>query len=190
MTLNDLQIYVKNYNRAVYRLRALGRSAPTEQRLDRFEEAIDFKFPEDFRQLLVSPLAGLCLEVPEELWPRPSENQELDWTSQFNVTIFSIGVALPEWVDLLVQLNRLPPEETDLIPFMALGGAKERYCFDLDHQIVKWSPDGTRTLEERDLFSLLLDEFSQLEERWERFKEHTAKLKKAEKRKQRTLQVR
>lgn len=190
MTLIDLQEYVKNYNRAIYRLRALGRSAPTEQRLGKFEESIDFKFPENFRHLLLSPLAGLCLEVPEELWARPSSNQELDWTSQYSVTIFSIGFALPDWLDLRVQLNQLPPEETDLIPFMALGAAQERYCFDLDHQIVRWSPNGDREAVHKDLFELILHEFALLEVRWERFKEYHSKLQKAQKRKKRALQVR
>ena len=182
MTLIDLQEYVKNYNRAIYRLRAMGRSAPTELRLSRFEESIDFEFPKEFRELTLSPLAGLCLEVPEELWPRPTSD-DAEWKRQFNVRVFSLGVGIPSWLDLLQELNALPPEETDLIPFMALGTGTERYCFDLDHNIVRWTPAGTREVLDVNLYALILAEFAQLEERWEHLKEDAAKQKKSRKRK-------
>ena len=171
MTLSELQNYVQTYNRAVFTLIASGRNAPSATRLERFETSIGFRFPEDFRKLTMSPLGGLCFGVPEELWPRPAQNTEEPWRKLYCVKLFGIAVGVPVWLDLREELNALPPEESDLVPFMARGSEPERYCFDLDGQIVRWSPgDGQREVVETSFFSLLLHEFSALEARWERLK--------------------
>lgn len=183
MSRLELQEYVKNYSRAVFRLRALGRSAPSEERLARFEDSIGFSFPEEFREFMLSPLAGLCFEVCDDLWPRSvDEDEDEDWQKLYNVTVFAIGPATPHWLALHEELAKLPEEESDLIPFMARGADSSRFCFDLDHQIVLWSPeDGSREVINQPFSSLLLSELKELEVRWERYKEAASKKKKKKK---------
>lgn len=182
MTLKKVQEYVKNYCRAVYRLRAMGASAPTEKRLKRYEESIDFRFPDEFREFLLSPMAGLCFEVSEELWPRTED--PADWRSLYSVKVFAPGFGVPPWLSLPEELAALPPEESDIVPFMAVGAELERYCFDLDHQIVRWSPSsGGREVLDTGFFELLMDEIGNLETRWVRYQEARPKKKKSRKRK-------
>jgi hypothetical protein len=167
MTLKDLEQYVLTYNRAVYRLVASGRSAPNEARLDAFEVSIDFRFPAEFREFTLSPMGGLCLEVFDDLWQRPSPTQPSgDWRSLYSVKVFGIGIGVPRWLDLRAELADLPEEESDLIPFMARGDEPERYCFDLDQQIVRWSPeDGRRESIQHSFYALLMQEIEALDER-------------------------
>ena len=171
MSLNELQEYARNYNRAVFRFMASGRAAPTEARLARFEESVDFRFPDEFRQLTLSPLGGFCLEVPGELWDRPAELMEGDWKNLYSLKLFGIGIGVPDWLNLRLELESLPPEDTDIVPFMARGCEPERFCFDLDYQIVLWSPrTGERRVVKEDFYSLIMKEIHGLEERWERYK--------------------
>jgi hypothetical protein len=184
MTLSELEQYVSTYNRAVFTLIASGRAAPSTARLERFEESIDFRFPEEFRRLTLSPMGGLCFGVPEELWPRPPVQEAATWQSLFSIKVFGVAVGVPRWLDLREELNSLPPEESDIVPFMARGGEPERYCFDLDEQIVRWSPEnGKRKIIEESFFSLLIREMGDLEARWERYKEERSKKKRPKRKK-------
>ena len=185
MSLNALEQYVKSYNRAVFKLTACGRAAPSEKRLRSFEEAIDFEFCDVFRRFTLSPMGGMCLEVTDDLWPRPTELAPgEEWKNLYNVRVFGIAAGVPKELDLNLELNSLPPEETDLIPFMARGGEAERYCFDLDHNIVRWSPkDGERSSISQDFCSLLMSEISELEKRRERYLKDTSGKKKSRSRK-------
>jgi hypothetical protein len=182
MSLTELQNYVQTYNRAVFTLIASGRAAPSKARLERFEESIDFSFPEEFRQLSLSPLGGLCFGVPEELWPRPPADTTETWHRLFSIKVFGIAAGVPRWLDLREELNSLPIVESDIVPFMARGSEPQRYCFDLDGQIVRWSPeDGGREIIEQNFFSLLLNEFADLEARWERYKAERSKKPRSKK---------
>lgn len=188
MTFTDLQEHVQSYNRAVYRLIACGRSAPSEIRLARFEESIDFQFPPDFRQLTLSPLGGLCYEVSDDLWPR-TFNEPDDFRALYSVRIFGIGIGVPDWLDLRQELESLPKIESDIIPFMARGNERARYCFDLDHQILRWCPETEeREILDQSFYDLLMSECAELEIRWERFKaeEHSKKKRKTKTKKKKT----
>lgn len=182
MTLQDLEQYVRTYDRAIYRLMASGRAAPTEERLAAFESSIDFVFPDEFRRFTLSPMGGLYLEVYEELWARPTAYEgDEDWRSLYSLQCFGIAAGVPEWLDLREELNALPPEESDLVPFFARGIEPVRYCFDMDHQIVRWSPkDGSRVVSKFGFFEFLLSEIEALEERRQRLLEG-GKKKKARK---------
>lgn len=184
MTLNDLEQFAFSYNRAVYRLMASGRAAPSEQRLEDFEDSIDFRFPNDFREFTLSPLGGLCYEVFDDLWVRPTEAEGPDdWRLLYGIKVFGIAAGVPEWLDLREELNALPPEETDLIPFMARGDEPQRYCFDLDHQIVRWDPsNGKREIVEVGFYDLLFREIEELEKRRELLTKKSAKKKTKKKR--------
>lgn len=181
MSKADLEKYVKSYNIAVFRLMACGRAAPTEARLERFEEAIAYRYPEEFRDLTLSPLGGLCFEVLDDLWPRNGGEEE--WMKLYDVKVFGLAAGAPQSLDLERQLALFPPHETDLIPFMSRGSEAARYCFDLDNQIVRWSPDGTRETCELGLYDLIVSEFRALEERWTYYRESAGKKKKARKKK-------
>lgn len=183
MSLRDLEEFVRTYNIAVYRLMASGRSAPSPERFDAFEDSIDFEFPADFRELSLSPLGGLSFRVCEDLWPEPKGEGTEDWHHLYGVNVFGIAIGVPAWLDLRQELAALPPEETDLVPFMGRGGELHRYCFDLDHQIVRWCPiTGKREVIQRSFYELLLEEIKALEERRERYIE-SARTKKSRKRK-------
>ena len=171
MSLKDLEQYVRSYNKSIYRLMSNGRCAPSDNQWKGFEAAIDFEFPSDFREFSQSVMGGLCIEVYEELWSRPSESEVgMEWKNQFSINVFGLGFGVPKWLDLRNRLNSLPPDETDLAPFMSLGREPEMYCFDLDHQIVLWSPhDGGRKFIEKPFYALLLDEIAELEQRYALF---------------------
>ncbi|MFA5508319.1 MAG: SMI1/KNR4 family protein [Vulcanimicrobiota bacterium] len=170
MSLRDLQEFVKNYNIAVYRLMASGRSAPSESRLEQFEESIGFRFPDEFRELTLSPLGGLCLQVCDDLWPRPGSTEVEEWQRLYSLNLFGIAAGVPEWLDLREELALLPPEESDLVPFLSRGCEKERYCFDLDHQLVRWCPaTGRRELIKNSFYGFLLHEIAELEVRRQRY---------------------
>ena len=184
MTQNDFQDYVRNYDRAVYRLMASGRAAPSEARLTRFEDSIGFRFPEEFRQLTLSPLGGLCFEVSEEIWSRPRPEEDEDWKGLYGIHVFGLGIGAPSWLDLQYEVAALPEEESDLVPFMGIGNHPDRYCFDLDHQIVLWSQaDGSREVLDEGLYPLLMRLVGELEERWVLFQEARKLKKKPAKRK-------
>ena len=183
MSLRDLQEFVKTYNIAVYRLMASGRSAPSAERFEAFEESIDFDFPDDFREFSLSPLGGLSFRVCEDLWPAPESEDAEDWHRLFGINVFGIGAGVPPWLDLREELSALPAEETDLVPFMGRGDDPHRYCFDMDHQIVRWCPkSGKRELVGKGFYELLLSEIHDLEERRELFMD-AARGKKSRKRK-------
>ena len=183
MSLRDLQEFVRTYNIAVYRLIASGRSAPTQERFQAFEDSIDFEFPADFRELSLSPLGGLSFRVCEDLWPEPEGEGAEDWHHLYGVNVFGIGIGVPAWLDLREELSALPPEETDLVPFMGRGGELHRYCFDLDHQIIRWCPaTGEREAVEKSFYGLLMEEIEALEERRKSYMD-AARNKKSRKRK-------
>lgn len=169
MSLSELEQYVLNYNKSHYRLMGNGRCPPSGRQWEAFETAIDFKFPEQFKEFSLSAVGGLYLEVYEELWDRPKNVEPgLEWKNLYSIKVFGIGFGVPTWLDLREEVNALPKEETDLVPFMARGSECERYCFDLDEQIVRWSPeDGERTLVEENFYSLLMKEISDLAERYD-----------------------
>lgn len=171
MGLKDLEQYVRSYNKSIYRLMSNGRCAPSDKQWTAFESAIDFEFPKDFREFSQSILGGLSVEVYEELWSRPTQAEVgQEWKNQYSVNVFGVGFGVPKWLDLRERLNSLPPEETDIVPFMALGGEPELYCFDLDHQVVFWTPsNGHRKVIEQDFFTLLMAEITELEKRYQKY---------------------
>ena len=185
MSLSDLSQYIQDYNKAIYRVRASGHCPPSVKQWAYLEASIDFEFPTEFREFSLSPMSGLCVEVYEELWDRPPEIEEgLLWLSQFSVKTFGIGFGLPTWLDLREELNALPKIETDLIPFMALGNDPDRYCFDLDLQIIRWSPNkGERTVIDGDFHTFLLQQIKDLEERYEQWQVYRKKKSKKAKKK-------
>ena len=183
MSLRDIEEFVRTYNIAVYRLIASGRSAPSSERFESFEDSIDFRFPADFREFSLSPLGGLSFRVCEDLWPEPVGEGTEDWHHLYGINVFGIGIGVPAWLDLREELSALPPEETDLVPFMGRGGEPHRYCYDLDHQIIRWCPaTGEREVIGMSFYDLLMAEIEALEERRERYME-AARKKTARKRK-------
>lgn len=167
MSLQDLQQFVRTYDKSVFRLVACGKGAPSEERWRAFEKSIDFDFPAEFTEFNLSPLGGLCLEVDQDLWPRPSAQEPLGERSLYSVRVFGIGMGVPAWLDLREELEALPAEELDIVPFMARGDEPDRFCFDLDDQIVRWSPvDGSRQVLKDTFSSLLMREVAALEARW------------------------
>lgn len=131
-------------------------------------------------------MGGLCLEVCEDLWERPPADEPEEWKKLYDVRVFGLAAGVPERLDLNRELAALPPEESDLIPFMARGAERERYCFDLDHQLIRWCPaDGSREVIPYDFISLLLAEIANLEDRWERYKRER-KAKKGRKKRTRS----
>lgn len=165
MSLQDLQQFVRTYDKSVYRLIACGKGAPTQERWRAFEKSINFRFPAEFTEFSLSPLGGLCLEVDKDLRPRSTSEDSSD-RALYSVKVFGIGMGVPAWLDLREELEALPSDELDIVPFMARGDEPERYCFDLDDQIVRWSPrKGSREVINESFYSLLLREISQLEQR-------------------------
>jgi hypothetical protein len=142
-----------------------GRGAPSETRLDAFEKNLDCRLPQEFREFTLSPLGGLYVEVLEDLWPRSEPSSESSCL-QYGLKVFGLAAPIPEWLDLREEILRLPEAEGDLIPFMARTGTDDRYCFDLDGQIVFWSArDGDREVSSLSFYSLLRQELAELERR-------------------------
>lgn len=165
MGLEEIEQFFRTFDPAVYRVMAGGRNAVTEERLAEFEQALDFRFPEPFRQFTLSPLGGLYIEVREELWPRPQAGDEPGWRDQFGLKVFGLCAPIPEWLDLREEVLRLPEQEADLIPIMALVGCESRFCYDLDGALLQWSPDGARSLVGLDFAELVMRELGALEAR-------------------------
>lgn len=165
MALEQIEQFFRSFDSSVYRVMAGGRNAVTEVRLAEFEKALDFRFPAPFREFTLSALGGLYIEVREEIWPRPAVSDERGWRDHYGLKIFGLCAPIPEWLDLREEIMGLPEEEGDLIPFMAVVGSDDRYCYDLDGTILRWSPDGTRQPEALEFADLVMRELRELETR-------------------------
>lgn len=165
MGLEEIEQFFRTFDPAIYRVMAGGRNAVTEERLAEFEAALDFRFPQPFREFTLSPLGGLYVEAREEVWPRPQPGDAPGPRHLFGLKVFGLCAPIPEWLDLREEIMRLPEEEGDLVPIMALVGSPDRFCYDLDGAILRWSPDGTRTPVEGDFPDLVMRELNALETR-------------------------
>lgn len=144
--LDEFKDLLRTFDQVSFRVMAGGSAAPTEARMEGFESALGCRLPEEFREFTLSPLGGFYLEAREDVWPRPKPNAKASWRDQFGLKVFGLAAPIPEWLDLREEIMLLPEDDGDLIPFMAWVGVKDRFCFDLDGQIVLRLADGQREL--------------------------------------------
>lgn len=163
--LERLKDILRGLDQASYRVMASGASAFNESRMEEFERALGCALPDDFRSFTMSSLGGLYVEAREDVWRRPRANARPSWKDQFGLKVFGLAAPIPEWLDLREEILALPEEDADLIPFMARVGLAERYCFDLDHRIVRRFSDGRREMLQVTFGELLERELSELQQR-------------------------
>jgi hypothetical protein len=166
VVIDELQSFFRTFDREVYRVTAGGRSAPSLAQLEAVEASLGCALPPEFREFTLSPLGGLYIEVLEAHWPRPKARTRPSWRDQFGLKIFGLSVPIPQWLDLREEILQLPEEESDLIPCMARTGTNDRYCFDLDGQLVKWSARSRQRVPvELGFNRLVIKELQELEQR-------------------------
>lgn len=159
---------IRELDREVFNVVGAGADAPSDEELAAFEEQLGFRLPEDFREFCKSPAGGFYLEVREQLWPQP----ELFtvgpfWSFLRGLKVFGIAKAIPQWLDLRVQLAEFAAKgQARLVPFLALEGSSDRYVFDRKGRIFEWHHDDPDLQPvEGGFTALLLREIAALEER-------------------------
>lgn len=173
MTLDAVFDYFRSYDHETYAVFACQGNEPTEEDVAAFEREIGFRLPEEFREFTMSPLGGLHMEVNEELWPRETTEFAIGpfWSFLYGLSVFGIAKDIPDWLDIRAQYREFrEQDDRGLVPFLAIVGNSDRYCFDSTGKIVRWNHEEPDELEAIDAtFSeLLLQEIRALEERKER----------------------
>ncbi len=139
MALDKVYDYFRSYDSKTYVLFAAGGTAPDELELQKYEEKFSLKFPDDLKELLVSPLSGMYFEVKEDVWPHA---KQFDigpmWSFMRGIVMFGVATETPEFMNLYTKTEELQELGfTEHIPFMyILGDDKNIYCFDKDEKIV------------------------------------------------------
>lgn len=133
--------------------------------MEAFENALGCRLPDEFRRFTMSPLGGLYVEAREEVWPRPKASARPSWRREFGLKVFGLAAPTPEWLDLREEILLLPETDEDLIPFMGRVGSDERYCFDLEGNVVRRFPDARREVVPLSFGALLEQELEALRER-------------------------
>jgi hypothetical protein len=163
--------YFREYDKATFEVFACQGNEPSEQDIVAFERAAGSRLPEEFRDFTMGPLGGLYLEVREELWPR-AEGLAVGsfWTFRYGIKVFGISEEIPDWLDIRVRVREFREAGIeDLVPFLAVVGDADRYCFTPAGAIVRWYHDGDEPTECDETFGeLLLREIHELEERKDR----------------------
>lgn len=141
MPLEEVYEYFRHYDHKFYQVVACQGHEPSEADVAAFEGAVGFRLPKEFREFTMSGLGGLHMEVREELWPRPKVYDVGPfWSFLYGISVFGISATIPEWLDIREQYARSVKEgATDLVPFLQLVNDPERWYFDRDQQIVRWS---------------------------------------------------
>jgi len=146
--------------------------ACTETDITEFEREIGFRLPEDFRAYSTSFLGGMYLEAREDLWPRPEAGDVGPfWSFRYAVKVFGLAADVPDWLDIRVQHAHLRAAgAADLVPFLAVEGDADGYCFDPTGRVVRWSPDdpAARQVVAGGFADVLLHEIGELEDRLQR----------------------
>lgn len=163
--------YFRGYDKATFGVFACQGNEPSEADIVAFEQAVGCQLPEEFRDFTMGPLGGLYMEVREALWPRAEVFAVGPfWSFLYGIKVFGISEEIPDWLDIRVQLRKFREAGIDdLVPFLALEGDADRYCFTPAGAIVRWYHDGDQPAEYDETFGeLLLREIHELEERKDR----------------------
>jgi hypothetical protein len=148
---------------------ALFAGACTEADIARFEERSGFALPADFREFSKSFLGGLYLEAREELWPRAKAGDVGPfWSFLYAIKVFGFADGVPDWLDIRVQHDAFRADGApDLVPFLALEGDADRYCFDAAGQVIRWRHEepAVREVVDGTFSDVFLREVAELEDR-------------------------
>jgi hypothetical protein len=98
MALSDIFDYFGHYDKRSFYVVACQGNEPSEADVAAFEANVGFRLPDEFRELTMSPLGGLYMEVREELWPRPKLYDVGPFGSfLYALKVFGIAEGIPEW---------------------------------------------------------------------------------------------
>lgn len=170
MGLDAISDYFRSYDKETFAVFACQGREPSEADIEGFERDIaGFRLPEEFRELTMSPLGGLYLDVHEEIWPRPVAYEVGPfWSFLYGMQVYGIAEGMPDWLDIRVETQRFRDDGiADLVPFIRIVGDANRWCFDADGRIVLWSHDDpdARPVEDVTFADLVLREIHELEAR-------------------------
>jgi hypothetical protein len=169
MALNSVYSYFRSYDKSSFAVFSCQGSEPSKQDLQKFEKAVGFSLPDEYREFTLSPLGGLYMEVQEELWPRPQAYQVGPfWSFLYAVKVFGMARDIPDWLDVRVQYKKFHNAGySRMVPFLQRVGDPDCYCFTASKEIVLWDhedPDHKKLID-LSFSELLMKEIRELEER-------------------------
>lgn len=168
MALQQIYDYFHNYDKQTYQVAACMGNEPSEDDVKRFEESVGVTLPTEFREFMMSPLGGLCMNVREEIWP---EAKKYDvgpfWSFCRGIIVYGIAHNIPEFLDIRKKTEELQEMGyEDYIPFLSItGNGDEIFCFDKGGSIVLLDFLGDVTPVEISFSECLMKEIEELEER-------------------------
>jgi hypothetical protein len=150
---------------ADFYLVAAHESAPSKRELESLGKKLGCSFPGDFVAHSTGPLAGVYIEVKEELWPRPKEYDVGPfWTFLYAMFVYGASPEIPEWMNLELAADKFR-ENTGhpYVPCLKVVGDANVYCFEPGGAIVQWDHE-TDEFEKYSggFFDLLESEVSEL----------------------------
>ena len=148
---------------------------PSEADIQRFEEQIGFRLPEEFREFSKSYLGGIYMAAKAAIWPRPKAGDVGPfWSFLYGLIVFGFAEEAPNEIRIQHQIEEFTSNfgTRSLVPFMRQIGNADCFCFDKTGQVFDFShedPDNPR-LQETSFSDLLMQEIRALEERTHRKK--------------------
>jgi hypothetical protein len=147
---------------------AAGDNAPTREQLEELAAAYRCKLPEDFLVHSTGPLAGLSVEVKEEIWPRATEFEVGPfWSFLYSVFVYGLSPEIPDWMNIeLAAAEFAESTGRSLVPCLRVVGDADVYLFDDRGDIVRWNHETDELTRFGGSFFDLLDlEVARLRER-------------------------
>jgi len=151
-------------------------SAPDDDTLDEVATRLGVTLPPSYRAL-VARYAALSILADEDLWPAPKLGDVGPaWRFCRGFDVYSPGDDVPEMLDLeLATIAFREGTGLDWVPFAALDGSADRYCFKRDGTIVEWSHElGPQDQDEGpvapNVFRLLISIITDLRDSMERIR--------------------
>ena len=141
MALDEVFRYFRQYDtRTLEAVSCMG-NQPSETDVLEFESEAGFRLPDEFREFTKSPLGGLFMQVREKYWPRPKPHEVRPfWSFQYGLRVYGIARGIPDWLDIRVEYRVFRQAGFgELVPFLQVVGDADKYCFDADGRIIRWS---------------------------------------------------
>lgn len=158
----------KHLEAGVYRIVAAQDSAPSEDELATFGREVGCSLPEDFVAHAAGRYGGLCIEVKEELWPRPKQYDVAPfWSFLYGMYTFNIAEGIPEFMDIRAGTKALRElSNLSLVPCLKVFGDANRYCFNEEGRLGLWDHETNEVYYDSGSFFDVLDhELSELQKR-------------------------
>lgn len=142
--------------------------APSREALLAVAARFKCKLPADFLAHSTGRLGGICIEVKEEIWPRPKQyDVGPAWGFLYGFWVFGLAPDIPDFMNIELAAAKFC-EETgrSFVPCLQLACDADLYLFNDAARIVRWVHEGDE-LEEfsGSFFDLLEKETRELRQR-------------------------